>query len=69
MTEHRGKFYSPARMSEITGIKLGLIKYWKRLKKIPFFQEEPGAAVLLPYDGFMAFLEKNLNEISEEIQK
>ena len=59
------KFYSIKKLSELTGISEHLIRFWKYQKKIPFIQERPGGAVLIPYDRFLEFLENNTNSKEE----
>lgn len=55
------KFYTIKKLSEQTGVSENLIRFWKFQKKIPFVQERPGSAVLIPYSEFLEFLELNKN--------
>jgi len=56
------KYYSIRKLSNLTGISANLIRFWKFQKRIPFIQERPGGAVLIPYAEFVEFLEKNTNK-------
>ena len=58
---NKEKFYSVNKLSELTGISESLIRYWKHQKKIPFIQESPGSAILIPFNRFNEYLEKNMN--------
>jgi len=66
MKEHTGKFYTIGKLATVTGNDPNWIRYLKFTKKIPFFQESPGSKILIPYDKFMEYINKNTNENLED---
>ena len=66
MKEHTGKFYTIGKLATVTGTNPNWIRYLKFTKKVPFFQESPGSKILIPYDSFMEYLNKNTNENFED---
>jgi len=66
MKEHTGKFYTIGKLTTVTGNDQNWIRYLKFTKRIPFFQESPGSKILIPYDKFMEYINKNTNENLED---
>jgi len=66
MNDHSGKFYTISKLAAVTGTNPNWIRYLKFTKKIPFFQESPGGKVLIPYNSFIEYLNRNTNAKAEE---
>ena len=64
--EHNGKFYTIDKLAVVTGVDTHFLRYLKFTKKIPFFQESPGGKILIPYDNFIKYLNRNTNAKIEE---
>jgi len=64
--QYFGKYLDIYELADATGIKTGYIRYLKFTKKIPFVQESPGSKILIPYDSFIEYLNKNTNENLED---
>lgn len=63
--QEQQKYYSIRELSHLTRINPNLIRFWKFQKRIPFIQERPGSAVLIPYSEFLEFLERNKNSAKD----